>query len=47
MVMGNSGIKNYEKCRQINGDFNPHAAGAIWHDANHLMERIRGFMQSH
>jgi hypothetical protein len=47
MVMGNSGINDYKKCRQINGDFNPHAAGAIQSDANHLMECIRGFMQSH
>jgi hypothetical protein len=27
MVMGNNGINDYKKCRQINDDFNPHAAG--------------------
>jgi hypothetical protein len=47
MVMGNNGINYYKKCRQIDNDFNPHAAGAIRRDAHHPMERIRGFMQSH
>jgi hypothetical protein len=47
MVMGNNGIDDYKKCRQIDDDFNPHAAGAIWRDVHPPMERIRGFMQSH
>jgi hypothetical protein len=47
MVMGNSGIDDYKKCRQIDNDFDPHAAGAIWRDAHCPMEHIRGFMQSH
>jgi hypothetical protein len=45
--MGDNGINDCEKCRQIDDDFKPHAAGAIWHDAHHPMERICGFMQSH
>ncbi len=47
MVMGNSGINDYEKCRQIDDDFDRHAAGAIRRDAHCLMEHIHGFMQSH
>jgi hypothetical protein len=47
MVMGVNGIEDYEKCRQINSDFDPHAARAIWRDAHCPMERILGFMQSH
>ena len=27
--MGDNGIKDYKKCRQINDDFDPHATGAI------------------
>jgi hypothetical protein len=44
MVMGNNGIKDLKKCKQIDNNFDPHAAGAIWYDAHHPMERIRGFM---
>jgi hypothetical protein len=29
MVMGNNGIDDYKKCRQINDDFDCHAARAI------------------
>ncbi len=34
MVMGNNGINNYKKCRQINNNFDPHAARAIRRDAH-------------
>ncbi len=44
--MGNNGMDNYKKFRQINYDFDPHAPGVIWLDAHRPMERIRGFMQS-
>ncbi len=47
MVMGNKGINDYKKCRQINNDFDPHATGAIQCNAHRPMEHIRGFMQSH
>ncbi len=47
MVMGDNGIDDDEKCRQINNVFDPHVARAIWHDAYCQMERIHGFMQSH
>jgi hypothetical protein len=47
MVIGNNGIDSYEKCRQIDDDFDPHAAGAIPHDVHRPMEHICGFMQSH
>jgi hypothetical protein len=47
MVIGNNGIDDYKKCRQIDDDFDPHATGAIRRDAHPPMERIRGFMQSH
>ncbi len=47
MVMGNNGINDYKKCRQINNGFNRHAVGAIRHDVHCLMEHICGFMQSH
>jgi hypothetical protein len=47
MVMGNNGIDDYKKCRLIDDDFDPHAAGAIGCEAHRPMERIRGFMQSH
>jgi hypothetical protein len=47
MVMGDNGIDNYKRCRQIDDDFDPHAAGAIRRNAHHLMERIHGLMQSH
>ncbi len=47
MVMGDNGIKDYKKRRQIDDNFDPHAARAIWRNAHRLMECIRGFMQSH
>jgi hypothetical protein len=47
MVMGNNRIDDYEKCRQIDDDFDPHAAGAIRHNAHRPMERIHGVMQRH
>jgi hypothetical protein len=47
MVMGDSGIDDYKKCRRIDDDFDCHATGVIRRDAHCLMERIRGFMQSH
>ncbi len=47
MVMGDNGIYNYKKCRQINNNVDCHAAGAIQQDVHRPMERIRGFMQSH
>jgi hypothetical protein len=47
MVMGDNRIEDNEKCRQIDNNFDPHAAGAIRRDAHHPMERIRVFMQSH
>jgi hypothetical protein len=47
MVMGNNGIDDYKKCRQIDKDFDPHAAGALQCNAHCPMECIRGFMQSH
>ncbi len=47
MVMGNNGIDDYKKCRQIEDDFNRHAAGAIRQDVHCPIEHIRGFMQSH
>jgi hypothetical protein len=45
--MGNNGIDNYKKCRQIDDDFDCRVAGAIRRDVHCPMERIRGFMQSH
>jgi hypothetical protein len=47
MVMGDNGIDDHKKCRQIDDDFDHHAAGAMQRNAHCLMERIRGFMQSH
>ena len=47
MVVGDNRIVDYKKCRQIDNDFDRHAAGAIRRDAHRPMERIRGFMQSH
>jgi hypothetical protein len=44
MVMGNNGIEDYKKCRQIDNDFNCHATRTIWRNGHHPMERIRGFM---
>ncbi len=45
--MGDNGIDDHKKCRQIDDDFDHHAAGAMQRNAHCLMERIRGFMQSH
>ncbi len=47
MVMGDNGIDDYKKCRQINNDFDHHANGAIRRDAHCPMKCIRGFMRSH
>jgi hypothetical protein len=47
MVVGDNGIEDYKKIRQINDDFDHHATRVIQRDAHHPMERIRGFMQSH
>jgi hypothetical protein len=47
MVMGDNGIDDNKKCRQIDNYFDPHAAGAIRRDMHRPMERICGFMQSH
>jgi hypothetical protein len=47
MVVGDNGIYDYKKCRQIDNNFDRHTAGAIQHDAHRPMKRIRGFMQSH
>jgi hypothetical protein len=45
--MGDNGIDDYKKCRQIDDDFDRNAARAIRRDAHRPMERILGFMQSH
>jgi hypothetical protein len=45
--MGDNGINNYKKCRQIDNNFDRHATRVIWRDAHRPMERIRGFMRSH
>jgi hypothetical protein len=47
MVMGDNGINDYKKCRQIDKDFDPHAAGVIRRNLHRPIEPIRGFMQSH
>jgi hypothetical protein len=47
MIMGDNGIDDYKKCRQIDGDLDYHATGAIQHDVHSPMECICGFMQSH
>jgi hypothetical protein len=47
MVMGDNRIIDYKKCRQIDDNFNCHAAGAIRGNAHCLIERICGFMQSY
>jgi hypothetical protein len=47
MVVGDNRINDYKKCRQINDNFDPHAASSIQRDAHCPVERIRGFMQSH
>ena len=45
--MGDNGINDDEKCRQIKDNIDHHATGAIRRDAYCPMERIRGFVQSH
>jgi hypothetical protein len=47
MVVGDNGIDDYEKCRQIDNDFDHHAARMIQCNVHCSMERISGFMQSH
>jgi hypothetical protein len=47
MVMSDNGIDDSKKCREIDDNFDRHAAEAIQRNAHRLMERIRGFMQSH
>ncbi len=47
MVMGDNGINDDKKCRQIDEDIDRHAAGAIRRNAHLPMERIRGFMRNH
>jgi hypothetical protein len=44
MVMGDNGINDYKKCRQIDNNFDRHAEGAIRRDAHCPMERIRGLL---
>jgi hypothetical protein len=45
--MGDNGINDYKKCRQIDDNFDSHAAEAIRRNAHCLMERICSFIQSH
>ncbi len=47
MVMDDNRINDSEKCRQIDDDFDRHAARAIRCNVHRPMERIRGFMRSH
>jgi hypothetical protein len=47
MVMGDNEFDDYHKCRQIDDNFDRHAAGVIWRDVHCPMERIHGLMQSH
>jgi hypothetical protein len=47
MVMGDNGINDYKKFRQIDNDFDRHAAGAIRRNVHCPMELIHGFVQSH
>jgi hypothetical protein len=47
MVMGDDEINNYKKCRQIDDNFDPHAARAIRRDAYCPMEHIHAVMQSY
>jgi hypothetical protein len=46
MVMGDNGIDHYKKWRQIDDNFDGHAAGGIWRNVHCPMECIHGFMQS-
>ncbi len=45
--MGDKGIDDYKKCRQIDNNFDHHATGVIQSNARCPMECIRGFMQNH
>jgi hypothetical protein len=45
--MCDNGIDHCKKCKQIDDNFDRHAAGAMQRDVQRPMERIRGFMQSH
>ncbi len=47
MVVGDNRIDDTKKCRQIDNNFDRHAAGGIQRDVHCPMERISGFMQSH
>ncbi len=47
MVMGDNGIGDYKKCRQIDDNFDHHAAEVIGRGAHRPMDCIRGFMRSH
>ena len=44
---GQQGIDNNEKCRQIAGNFDCHADGAVRRGAQHPIDHIQGFTQSH
>ena len=44
---GQQWIGNNKKCRQIAGDFVCHADAAVRRGADHLMDHIQGFTQSH
>jgi hypothetical protein len=46
-VVANNKINGNKKIRQIAGDFDCHADAAVKSGVHCLMERIRGFMQSH
>jgi hypothetical protein len=47
MVKGDNESNDYKKGRQIDDNFDPHAARVIRRDAHCPMERIQGLMQSH
>jgi hypothetical protein len=47
MVVANIEIDGDKKYTSNAGDFDGHADMAVRCRAHHLMERIRGFMQSH
>ncbi len=47
MVVANNKIDGDKKYTSNAGDFDGHANMAVWCGAHRLMERIRGFMQSH
>jgi hypothetical protein len=47
MVAANNKIEGDKKYTSNTGNFDGHADTAVQCGAHHLMERIRGFMQSH